>query len=368
MGMKVALVHDWLVDYRGGERVLEAITQLFPEAPIFTLFYDPTAFPASWQNKTIVAPRWLQPLRKLRKALLPVLPTIIESWDFEAYDLVISTSSCVAKGIITGPNTKHISYVHSPMRYLWDQKQHYLDELPRIPGIRTAIHLLSNYLRMWDVTSSCRVDTMIANSHFIAERIRKFYGRESQVIAPPVHVERFLQLDRPDDPRQGKYWLAAGAFVPYKRFDLAIQAANKAQQPLVVAGSGPLYRDLQKLCGPTVRIIHKPDHQHWLQLFKDAKGFLFPTLEDFGITPVEALAAGVPVLAYRAGGALDFIQEGVNGLFFDAQTDLSLMDAMSRFETMDLTSQKVRETAKIFSQDRFISQLKQLLPQGSTYA
>ena len=366
--MKVALVHDWLVDYRGGERVLEAIMQLFPEAPIFTLFYDPDAFPAHWRTRQVIVPHWLKPLRKLRKALLPFLPSVIESWNFEAYDLVISTSSCVAKGIVTGPQTTHVSYVHSPMRYIWDQKQHYLADLPRIPGLRAAIHMLSNYLRIWDVTSSIRVDTMIANSNFIAQRIAKFYGRSAQVIAPPVEIEPFLRLQRPPQPRECKYWLAAGAFVPYKRFDLAIAAANKLKQPLVIAGNGPLFRELERQCGPTVKLVHRPDRMQWYELFKDAKGFLFPALEDFGITAVEALAAGVPVIAYRGGGALDFVSEGVNGIFFDHQTEQSLITAMNRYEAINFNTDKIRESAKTYSHDSFITQFSQLLPQGIRHA
>ncbi|RYZ83435.1 MAG: hypothetical protein EOP04_19960 [Proteobacteria bacterium] len=223
--MRVAYVHDWLVTYRGGEKVLEALLELYPDAPIYTLFYSPAQMPASIQQRVVNVPKWLNRLKPLRKALLPILPAAIEALPLEDYDLVISTSSCVAKGVMIGPYAKHLCYIHSPMRYIWDQRQHYLNRERSFSPKEFLIHLLSQRLRIWDVSSNNQVDSFIANSSFVAKRIERYYARKAKVIHPPVDLERFFPTG--NKGQKGDYFLAAGAFVSYKRFDLAIKACEE---------------------------------------------------------------------------------------------------------------------------------------------
>ena len=330
--MRVAFVHDWLVTYRGGERVLEALLTLYPEAPVYTLFYDAGEMPDSIRQRRIYAPKWLKPFRKIRKALLPVLPFAIEALPLEDYDLVISTSSCVAKGVITAPEAQHLCYLHSPMRYIWDQRRHYLEKPGKIPGVKALIHLASTWLRLWDGASSQRVDRFVVNSSFIARRVNKYYGKEAVVIHPPVDTAAFSG-QASTTGEKAPFFLAAGAFVNYKRLDLAIRACQQAGKDLVVAGSGPEEALLRNLAGQAkgVRLIVAPDQAEWVRLMQEADAFIFPAKEDFGITAIEAMAAGTPVIAYRGGGALDFIRPGVNGEFFDTQDPESLAAVLQDF-------------------------------------
>ena len=219
---KVAFVHDWLDTYRGGEGH-EALLELYPDAPIYTLFYDPSLLPSTITGRDVIYPKYLKPFNKVRKALLPLLPALMESLPLEKYDLVISTSSCVAKGVVTSPDSKHLCYIHSPMRYIWDQRSHYIKELPLFA--RGLMHLFSSRLRTWDVASSVRVDNFVANSSFIKTRVHKYYGKESSVINPPVEVSDFIEK-KAEPLIKDKYFLAAGVFVSYKRLDIAIEACQ----------------------------------------------------------------------------------------------------------------------------------------------
>ncbi len=353
--MRVAYVHDWLVTYRGGEKVLEALLELYPDAPIYTLFYSPEAMPESIRNRVVHVPSVLNRLKIFRKALLPILPAVVESLALEDYDLVISTSSCVAKGVIVGPNAKHISYIHSPMRYIWDQRRHYLSGKSGFSLKDVLIHLLSQRLRVWDASSNARVDTFLANSRFVAARIARYYGRDSKVVHPPVAIERFFPSK---GSTKGEYFLAAGAFVNYKRFDLAIQACEQLGVKLKIIGDGPDEMRLRSLAGPNTEFIIKPDAQAWVTLFQGAKALLFPGVEDFGITAIEAIAAGTPLIAFKAGGALDFVEEGITGTFFDDDTVSSLIDAIKRYESLDFDKDKMMEFAKRFSKETFLTQFR----------
>lgn len=357
--MRVAFVHDWLVSYRGGERVLEALFELYPDAPIYTLFYKPGSMPASFDNKKIVTPRGSQFLLPLRKALLPFLPMMIEALPLERYDLVISTSSCVAKGIVPGPASRHLCYIHSPMRYIWDQRDHYLGTLRRLPVLRELVSGISTFLRIWDSASSTRVDQFVANSTFVAQRVRKYYGRDSVVIPPPVDVEPFTKEVAAPSGYDSPYFLAAGAFVSYKRFDLAIEACRLAGKRLVLAGSGPQLQELQRLAKGEVSFEISPDKQRWISLFQHAEALLFPGVEDFGITALEAMAAGTPVIAYRAGGALDFIKPGQTGMFFHEDNPNSLAECLNSYKKSQFSAEELRKFAQDFTKTQFLNRMRQ---------
>lgn len=353
--MRVAYVHDWLVTYRGGEKVLEALLELYPEAPVYTLFYSPSAMPESIRRRTVHVPKYLNRLKRLRKALLPFLPAAMEALPLEDYDLVISTSSCVAKGALVGPDAKHLSYVHSPMRYIWDQRRHYLSGKRSFSPKDFLIHVLSQRLRMWDVCSNSRVDRFIANSQFVSRRITRYYGRESRVIHPPVAIERFFPSA--ESPKSD-YFLAAGAFVNYKRFDLAIEACKRLGLKLKIIGDGPEEKRLRSLAGPGIEIIIKPSEGEWVEYFQKAQALLFPGVEDFGITAIEAIAAGTPLIAFKAGGALDFVEEGRTGVFFEEETVESLMSAILRFQKTRFDPAQLREFAQQFSKDVFLEKIR----------
>ena len=354
---KVALVHDWLVSYRGGEKVLEALSELYPDAPIYTLFYNPKKIPAFLRNKQIIYPRRLNKFRWLRKLMLPFLPSQIESLEIRGFDLVISTSSCVAKGIILDPQTKHLCYMHSPMRYIWDQRQNYFARFSKIPIVSTVLHFLLARLRVWDFISAQRVDVFLANSNFVAKRIQNFYRRDSFVVHPPVDVGKFSERRSIQTKRQD-FYLAAVAFVPYKRFDLVISAFNKSGKKLVIAGDGPLREKLRSQAYQNIRFVISPPDEELISLMQQAKAFIFPMVEDFGIVGVEALAAGLPVIALKKGGVLDFIEEGRNGIYFLEQTPESLNDSVERFETITFDHELIRQSAERFSKFEFHKKIR----------
>jgi len=361
--MRVAFVHDWLVSYRGGERVLEALLELYPDAPIYTLFYKPGSMPPSIAERTIIVPAWSRLFLPLRKVLLPFLPIMIESLPLERYDLVISTSSCVAKGIVSGPTSQHLCYIHSPMRYIWDQRDHYLGSLRRLPILREMISGISTFLRLWDTASSTRVDRFVANSTFVAQRVRKYYGRDAKVVPPPVDIQPFI---KPVDAPTGQslpYFLMAGAFVSYKRFDLAIDACRQSGKRLVIAGSGPQMKDLQRRSNNQVSFEVNPSKERWTSLFQHAEAFLFPGVEDFGITAIEALAAGTPVIAYQAGGALDFVRPGITGIFFQEASAESLADCLNKFEKSHFSTVTLRNFAQDFTKELFLTRMRHEIAQ-----
>lgn len=361
---RVAFVHDWLDTYRGGEKVLECLLELFPDAPIYTLFYDPTKLPQTILRRNVIFPKILKPFRRFRRLLLPILPHFVEYFDLREYDLIVSTSSCVAKGIIPSPTAKHICYIHSPMRYVWDQQNEYLQgRILGLPIVRALFQLLAVQLRLWDVVSSVRVDRFIANSKFVAHRIKRFYGRDSEVIHPPIS-DFYLKQTSPETERHHEYYLSVGAFVRYKRFDLAIEACKRLDRKLVIIGSGQQETALKKLAGPNVEFIDNPSDDTLLKHMRQAKALIFPGVEDFGMTGVEAIACGTPVIALRQGGSLDFVIENKNGVFFDQPSIESLTHAMKKFEGMQFQRKEVALTAQPFSkkefQHRFIAELKKL--------
>ena len=380
--MRIAYVHDWLVTWRGGEKVLEALLSLYPDAPVYTLFYDPSAMPPTITKRDIRASRWLNRLRPFRKALLPILPNAIEHLDLSSFDLVISTSSCVAKGAV---GRRHLCYLHSPMRYIWDQQEAYLEGLKRYPGVAPLIRSMTPRLRRWDVASAQRVDRFIANSRFVAERTRRFYNRQARVIHPPIDLNRFRTKRNLDElgpsnlatgdqqtdavieqiaefKSRGPYFIAAGALVTYKRFDLAIAASKAAGNRLVIAGSGPLESQLREQLrhelGAHGTLVVAPNDDTFTDLLQNAEALLFPGIEDFGMIAVESMAAGTPVIAYEAGGALDFIKAGVSGKFFKQQTAESLAQAISTFERTDFRSDKIDQHVSQFGLEAFLKAMQ----------
>ncbi|MFK7872034.1 MAG: glycosyltransferase [Oligoflexales bacterium] len=362
--MKVALIHDWLVEYRGGEKVLLELARLYPEAPIYTLFFQKESLPTELSERDIRYPKALQKFQKIRKILLPFFPSIIESFDLSEFDLIISTSSCVAKGIIPPPTTPHICYIHSPMRYIWDQRHEYLQSLQKFPGLSWSYHWLSSKLRIWDTTSASRVTSFVTNSQYVAARVQTYYGKKSTVIHPPVDLTRFAYTGTP----KHDYMLCAGAMVSYKRFDLAIEVSRITQKPLIIAGRGPELKKLRSLAHNLVTIIESPSDEKMLELIQHAKIFLFPGIEDFGIIAVEALSCGTPVIAPKKGGACDFIQHQRNGLLLSQVTAHSLAEAAQEAYDKNWNHKEISQSATPFSCENFNqniqSHIKQVLKEA----
>ncbi len=334
-GLRVVLVHDWLTGMRGGEKVLEALCRLFPDAPLYTLLHLPGSVSPLIENRPIVT-SFIQrmPLAAKRyRHYLPLFPRAMERMDLPACDLVISTSHCVAKAALPPGGARHVSYVHTPMRYIWDMYPAYFGP-GRGGAARYVMPLLRRPLQRWDVAACDRVDHFIANSRHVARRIRNNYGRPAAVIPPPVETGRFA----PSPEVQG-YYLVVSALVPYKRVDLAVEACTKARKRLKVVGRGPEEARLKAMAGPTVEFLGWVDDEELAGLYARAKAFLFPGEEDFGITPLESMAAGRPVIAYARGGALETVVglddpqgRAPTGLFFHHQQAGALLAAMDELE------------------------------------
>lgn len=350
--MRVALVHYWLTGMRGGEKVLEGLCELFPEADIFTLVADRGAI-----SETIARHRietsFLQRLGGARhyKMLLPLMPHALESFDLSAYDLVVSSEAGPAKGIVPRPDALHVCYCHSPMRYVWDQAAEYRRQAGPLAG--AALWLAAPRLRQWDVTTAARVDRFIANSAFVAQRIGKYYRREATVIHPPVDLGRFA-VGNP-----GEAYLCAGQVTPYKKIEIAVEAFSRMGKPLVVAGDGVGAR-LRALAGPSVRFLGPVEDAEMADWLARCRALVFPGVEDFGIVPLEAMASGRPVIAYGRGGALETVVPGVTGILFEEQSVASLVHAVRRFELIEsrLDPAAIRAHAERFARPRFIAELR----------
>jgi len=324
--MKVAIVHFWLVNMRGGEKVLEALLELFPQADIYTHVYNPNAVSQLINSRKVFTSRIniLPFAKKLYQLYMPLMPNALMDFNLQQYDLVISSESGPAKGVVANPDAYHICYCHSPMRYLWDMYHEYFRKTN--PIIRFFMKRLIPSLRLWDVTSANLVDCFIANSSYVAKRIIRYYNRQSVVIYPPVNIEKYFSIERkPKD-----FYLFFGQVTGYKRVDIAIEACIKSGRKLIVAGSGAKKKDIEK--NTLIQYIGRISDEEASVLFSQAKALLFPGIEDFGIIPVEAQAAGCPVIAYKQGGAVDTVKENVTGVFFDEQTPDSLIKAMEHFE------------------------------------
>ncbi len=349
--MKVAIVHDFLMQMGGAEKVVEVLHELYPEAPIFTSAFDASAMPAhyaSWDIRTSFMQRLLL-TKKLHRAALLLYPAAFESFDLSTYDLVISSSSAFAKGVITQPHTTHVCYTHSPMRYAWATASYVEKERIASP-FRALLAPGLHYLRTWDAIAAMRVDRYIANSSSIAQRIRKFYRREAEVVHPPVDTTRF-QIAPPQE--RGDYGILATRLVPYKRVDLAVEAFTRLGKPLKVVGSGRGLQELKQKAGPTIEFLGYVSDAELPGLIARAAMYLMPGEEDFGIAPVEANACGVPVVAYAAGGALDVQVDGQTGCLFREQTVDSLCEAVERAYSIDWDPEVIRRNALRFDVETF---------------
>ncbi|MDE2294481.1 MAG: glycosyltransferase [Gammaproteobacteria bacterium] len=352
--MRVALIHYWLVTWRGGERVLKAIADLFPDADVFTHVADPDLvareFPGRTVRTTFIAR--LPFARRGYQRYLPLMPLALEQLDLRDYDLVISSESGPAKGVIVAPHATHVCYCHSPMRYLWDQYHEYSGAAG--PLTRFAMAPAFHYVRHWDQLSAQRVDHFVANSAFVASRIRKYYRREAEVIHPPVAVERFAA--HPAAATED-YYLWVGQLVPYKRPDLLIDAFNALDRPLVVIGDGPMLASLKRRASPRIRFLSKQTEATIADHYARCRAVVFPGVEDFGIVPVEAIASGTPVIAFDRGGVRETVRDRYTGLLFQEQSVPALIEAVRTFEALPPFDRALlRADAQRFSETRFKAQ------------
>jgi glycosyltransferase involved in cell wall biosynthesis len=350
--MRSAIVHDWLLSaVGGGEKVLEAIHTLFP-SPIYTLVKDGRRLQGSYFENLEIYSSFIQKFpqaQKRYKSYLPFFPVAIESFDLRQYDVVISSSHCVAKGVVTGPEQLHICYCHTPVRYAWDLMHEYLLEYRGVK--RFLAEVVLHYLRGWDVRSSSRVDHFVANSNYVARRIRKFYGREAEVIYPFVDLTFFEMEEKKDD-----YYVTASRLVPYKRVDLIVEAFVKMGKRLVVVGDGPEWKKIAGKAGPTIDLVGYQSDQVLRRYLQRAKAFIFAATEDFGIAPVEAMACGTPVIAFGQGGVRETVVESVTGTFFDEQSVEAIVAAVERFEGASAADCRMR--AEQFSKEQFNQKFK----------
>lgn len=356
--MRVAIVHYWFVGMRGGEKVVEALCELYPDADVYTHVYDPDAVSDAIRRHTVKT-TFIQRLpwaRRLYKAYLPFMPLALEQLDLRAYDLVISSECGPAKGVVTNPRTVHLCYCHSPMRYAWDMYWDYMDNL-RWP-MRWAGSFIMHYMRLWDRACADRVDRFVANSQFVADRIRTHYRRDATVVHPPVDVDTFS----PNSSRED-FYLCVGELVAYKRVDLAVQAFNRLGRRLVVIGAGVETRRLRNLAGPTVELLGRCPDAVVRDHLSRCRALVFPGEEDFGIVPIEAMASGAPVLAYGVGGVRETISDGETGLFFEEQTPEAIMDTVKRFEDARhrFHPESIAEHVRQFSRERFQQEIGEVV-------
>lgn len=359
--MRSAIIHDWLLSgVGGGEKVLQAIHQQFP-SPIYTLVHDLKQLKGTYFQDLKIFSSFIQKWPKAQtkyKSYLPLFPLAIEQFDLSSYELILSSSHCAAKGVITSPDQIHICYCHTPMRYAWDLMHEYLRESHLDRGFKGFLaKMFLHYLRGWDVHSSRRVDHFIANSQYVAKRIQKFYGREAQVIYPPVEVSFFQKEEKKDS-----YYLTASRLVPYKRIDLIVEAFSKMpDRKLVVIGDGPEAKKVKEKAGPNVELLGYQPDSVLKQMMQKARGFIFAAVEDFGIVPVEAMACGTPVIAFGKGGVRETVIHEKTGYLYEEQTASSIAEAVRAFEKLTIDPEACRKRAESFSLERFNQQFTQFI-------
>lgn len=353
--MRTAIIHYWLLNRRGGEKVLDALCHLLPGADIFTLFCDPSTLSPEVRRHKITT-SFLNPLRRFHRSLLPLMPMALESFDLRGYDLVVSSESGPAKGVITSSSTRHICYCHTPMRYLWDLYPAYRSEWTRSRLKRAVMAPLSNYLRLWDYASSSRVDHFVANSHNVKTRIWKTWRRESDVIHPPVDVDAFRWRPAED------YFLIVSELVAYKRIETAVRVFSRNGRRLLIAGSGPEARRLRSIAASNVTFLGRVSDADLVDLYSGCRAFLLPGEEDFGIAPVEALASGKPVIALGKGGVLETVPPYA-GVFYPEPAEASLAAALREFEKLepDVRPAELQNHARGFSGAEFSRKMSAVL-------
>lgn len=357
--MRAAIVHYWLLQMRGGEKVVEALCRLLPEADLFTLFYDPGSVSPLIRSRHVTA-SFLNPLRRHYRSLLPLMPMALEHLDLRAYDLVISSESGPAKGVLTRSSARHICYCHTPMRYLWDLYPDYLHEWTGSRVKRAAFAAFSNYLRLWDLASAARVDQFLANSANVQRRILKAYRRDSTVVHPPVDVDTFYWRPHQD------YYLAVSELVPYKRLHLAVAVCSRTGRRLRIAGVGPEYRNLKRAAGPGVEFLGRVSDSDLRELYAHSRALVQPGEEDFGMAAVESLASGKPVIALGRGGVLEIATAPLSGFFFSEPSEDALEAALRQFELAEssIASGPLQTCASRFSQPAFAANMTRILQSG----
>ncbi len=360
---RVAVVHEWLGPYGGSEQVVAAMLEAFPRADLYALVHDPEKLRGTPLEKVRVEPSFVQSLPGAAaryKLYLPLMPLAVEQFDLRRYDLILSSSHAVAKGVLTRADQLHVSYTHTPMRYAWDFYLDYLERGGMDGGAKTLLaRTILHYMRLWDAAAANRVDYYLANSHYVARRVNKLYRRPARVLYPPVEVARY----RADLPRED-FYVSVSRLVPYKGVDLIVEAFTQTKKPLVVIGDGPELDRIRRIAGPNVSLLgHQPEEVVRDHLQR-ARAFVFAAEEDFGIAPVEAQAAGCPVIAYGRGGACETViphpEPGATGLFFDHPSPEALAAAVERFETLEDAPDREAcgRNAERFARDRFLRELE----------
>jgi glycosyltransferase involved in cell wall biosynthesis len=345
--VRVALVHDFLLDLRGAERVFLSLCDLFPDADVFTAVYDPEGTEGRFAHRR-VTPSFLQALRptaRTFRALLPLYPAAMESLDLRGYDLVLSSSSAWAHGVIPDEDAVHLCYCHNPFRYAWNARDETLSR--RDPVTRAALRLIFQRWRQWDWIAAQRVDAYVANSHTTRRRIRRYFGRDSDVLYPPVITSRF------EPGPVGEEYVVLSELVPHKHLDVAVQAFNRLRRPLVIVGDGPDERRLRRMAGPTVRFVGRLSDEETAATLQRARALVVTAQEEFGIAAVEVQAAGRPVIALDAGGVRETLQDGVTGTFFPALDPDALADAVARFDALGVDPAACVANARRFDEEQF---------------
>lgn len=351
--MRVALCHDWLNGFRGGEKCLEALCELYPDSPIYTLFYEKGKIsPAIESHPIRVSALQRLPLAgRYYRHLLPFFPSAIESFDLSGYDLIVSTSHCAAKGVRKPAGARHICYCFTPARYAWGLFERYFGDKPG--AVRSVLTRLVERFRRWDLANSSEVDHFIAISEHVQQRIRRCYDREADVVYPPVDTEYY----KPDQSRRENFYLVVSALVPYKRIDLLLEQFARDPKPLIIIGDGPDRGKLERRAPEGTRFLGWQSDEVLRDHYRRAKALIFPGEEDFGIVPVEAQACGCPVIAYGIGGAVETVVDGRTGVLFPDATAASLAEAMIRFEDTAFDPYEIRKNSERFSRKRFTAEI-----------
>ncbi len=356
-GLKIALVADWLTDPGGAEKVVHAFSRMFPDAPIFTSVYDKNRLPmfADCDVRTSFIQKF-PGAKKHHQWYLKWMPVAFEQFDLSEFDIVLSSAHSCAKGVITKPETMHVSYCHTPMRYVWDDCHRYLRDYPWPSVVKRVAPYLLHEIRLWDRLAADRVDYFISNSDYIGERISKYYKAKSETIYPIVETEDFYLSSEREN-----FYLAVGRLIPYKRFDLIVEAFNHLGRPLKIVGRGPEMKRLKRMAKGNVEFLDFVSDEELRRLYSACRAFIFPQIEDFGIAPVEAMASGRPVIAYAEGGALETVKDGKSGIFFRTQSADALLKAVLRFEKKRFSGKKIVESVADFGRDRFEREIKGFL-------